>query len=91
MESIHDIQQEIIDEFDMFSDWMEKYDYLIDLGKSLPLIDARYKTDENIIKGCQSKVPSLPRREETALDFPTQGHHRRRVQHRRTFYRRTAS
>lgn len=40
----------------MFSDWMEKYDYLIELGKSLPMIDSAYKTDENIIKGCQSKV-----------------------------------
>ncbi len=56
MESIKDIQAEIVDEFDMFSDWMEKYDYLIELGKSLPLIDDANKTDENIIKGCQSKV-----------------------------------
>ena len=40
----------------MFSDWMEKYDYLIELGKSLPLIDESGKTDDNIIKGCQSKV-----------------------------------
>ncbi len=40
----------------MFSDWMEKYDYLIELGKSLPMIDAQLKTDDNIIKGCQSKV-----------------------------------
>lgn len=40
----------------MFDDWMQKYEYLIDLGKSLPLIDAQYKLDENIIKGCQSQV-----------------------------------
>ena len=40
----------------MFDDWMERYEYMIELGKSLPLIDAKYKTDENIIKGCQSKV-----------------------------------
>jgi len=40
----------------MFEDWMERYEYMIELGKSLPLIDTRYKTDENIIKGCQSKV-----------------------------------
>jgi cysteine desulfuration protein SufE len=53
---IKETQQEIIDEFDMFSDWMEKYDYLIELGKSLPMIDAQLKTDDNIIKGCQSKV-----------------------------------
>jgi cysteine desulfuration protein SufE len=56
MENIKDIQAEIVDEFDMFTDWMEKYDYLIDLGKSLPVIDEANKTDENIIKGCQSKV-----------------------------------
>lgn len=47
---------EIIEEFDMFSDWMEKYDYLIQLGKDLPLIDPALKTDDNLIKGCQSKV-----------------------------------
>lgn len=40
----------------MFDDWMQRYEYIIDLGKNLPLIDERYKTDENIIKGCQSKV-----------------------------------
>ncbi len=40
----------------MFEDWMERYEYIIDLGKSIPLIDAQYKTDDNIIKGCQSKV-----------------------------------
>jgi len=53
---IKEIEQEIIEEFDMFSDWMEKYDYLIELGKDLPMIDDANKTDENIIKGCQSKV-----------------------------------
>ncbi len=40
----------------MFEDWMQRYEYMIDLGKSLPLIDAQYKTDANLIKGCQSKV-----------------------------------
>lgn len=53
---IETIQNEMIDEFSMFDDWMERYEYMIELGKSLPLIDAKYKTDENIIKGCQSKV-----------------------------------
>ena len=56
MPSIKDIQEEIIDEFAMFDDWEERYQYMIDLGKSLPLIDEKYKTDDNIIKGCQSKV-----------------------------------
>ena len=50
------IQEEIVDEFSMFEDWDERYQYVIDLGKSLPLINEQYKTDDNIIKGCQSKV-----------------------------------
>lgn len=53
---IQKIQDEIVDEFAMFEDWMQRYEYMIDLGKALPLIDAQYKTDDNIIKGCQSKV-----------------------------------
>ena len=54
--TIKEIQEEIIDEFSMFDDWMDRYQYLIDLGKSLPIIDAQFKLDENLIKGCQSKV-----------------------------------
>lgn len=54
--TIKDIQNDIIDEFSMFDDWMQRYEYMIELGKSLPLIDDQYKTDDNIIKGCQSKV-----------------------------------
>lgn len=54
--SIKEIQNEIIDEFSMFDDWMQRYEYMIELGKSLPLIDDKYKTDDYIIKGCQSKV-----------------------------------
>ncbi|PIB28665.1 SufE family protein [Maribacter sp. 4G9] len=53
---IKEIQEEIIDEFSMFDDWMQRYEYMIELGKSLPLIEDTYKTDDNIIKGCQSKV-----------------------------------
>lgn len=53
---IKEIQEEIVDEFSMFEDWMQRYEYMIELGKSLPLIDEQYKTDDNIIKGCQSKV-----------------------------------
>ncbi len=56
MMSITKIQDEIIDEFAMFDDWEDKYQYMIDLGKSLPLIDVKYKVAENIISGCQSKV-----------------------------------
>ncbi len=54
--TLQQIQSEIISEFDMFSDWTEKYEYIIDLGKNLPVIDTKFKTPENIIKGCQSKV-----------------------------------
>ena len=54
--TIQEIQNEIVDEFSIFDDWMQRYEYIIDLGKSLPLIDEQYKTEENIIKGCQSKV-----------------------------------
>jgi cysteine desulfuration protein SufE len=56
MASIKDIQQDIIDEFDMFDEWMEKYEHIIDLGKSLPLIEEAHKTEDNLIKGCQSRV-----------------------------------
>ena len=54
--SINEIQEEIIEEFSFFEDWMEKYEHIIDLGKSLPLVDEQYKTDERLIKGCQSRV-----------------------------------
>ncbi|PQJ80228.1 SufE family protein [Polaribacter porphyrae] len=54
--TIKEIQEEIIDEFSMFDDWMERYEYIIELGKSLPMIDEQYKLEENLIKGCQSKV-----------------------------------
>ncbi|CAL2087899.1 SufE family protein [Tenacibaculum sp. 190524A05c] len=54
--TIKEIQEEIIDEFSMFEDWMERYEYIIELGKSLPIINETYKLDENLIKGCQSKV-----------------------------------
>ena len=56
METINAAQEEIVEEFSLFDDWMQRYEYMIELGKSLPLIDPEYKTEENIIKGCQSKV-----------------------------------
>jgi len=54
--TIQDIQNEIVDELSMFDDWMERYEYMIELGKSLPIIEEKFKTDDNLIKGCQSKV-----------------------------------
>ena len=56
METIKEIQTEIIEEFEMFEDWMQKYEYLIDLGKELAPIEEQYKTEDNLIKGCQSMV-----------------------------------
>ncbi len=54
--TIPEIEAEIVSEFSMFEDWMDKYNYLIDLGKSLPLIDPKYKSEQYIISGCQSQV-----------------------------------
>ncbi len=54
--TIEQAQQEIIEEFSMFPDWMQKYEYIIELGRDLPLIDERYKTEDHLIKGCQSRV-----------------------------------
>lgn len=54
--TINEIQDELVEDFAFFSDWEEKYDYIIQLGKELPLIDDQYKKDENLIRGCQAKV-----------------------------------
>lgn len=54
--TINEIQDELIDEFSLFGDWMEKYEYIIQLGKELPLIKDEFKKDENLIRGCQAKV-----------------------------------
>ncbi len=54
--TLQEIQEEIISEFDVFDDWMDKYEYIIDLGKELPIIDSLKKTDDRLIEGCQSKV-----------------------------------
>lgn len=54
--TIKDTIEEIVEEFSSFEDWMDKYNYLIDMGKSLPVIDEKFKTDSNLIAGCQSRV-----------------------------------
>ena len=69
MESIAKKQQEVIEEFSLFEDWMQRYEHMIDLGKSLPLIAEEYKTEDNIIKGCQSKVWVHAALEEDQLVF----------------------
>lgn len=56
MTAIEKTQLEIIEEFNVFEDWMEKYEYIIELGKSLPIINKKHKIDSNLIKGCQSRV-----------------------------------
>lgn len=56
MSSIAEIQEEILEDFNMFEDWMQKYEYLIDLGKELPALKEKYKNSENLIPGCQSRV-----------------------------------
>ena len=58
--TINEIQDELIEDFAFYGDWMEKYEYIIQLGKEVPLIDEQYKTDQFIIKGCQSKVWLFP-------------------------------
>ncbi|MDR1985185.1 MAG: SufE family protein [Prevotellaceae bacterium] len=54
--TITQIQEQIIEEFSAFTDWMDKYEYLIELGKNLPVIDEKSKTEQHLIKGCQSRV-----------------------------------
>ena len=69
MSTIESIQNEIVEEFSLFEDWMQRYEYMIELGKSLPLIDKKYKTEDHIIKGCQSKVWIHADLEEDLLKF----------------------
>ena len=56
MQTIQEVKEELVSEFELFDDWMDKYNYIIELGKELPMIDAQYKTSEYLIDGCQSQV-----------------------------------
>ncbi len=67
--TINEIQDLIIEEFAQFGDWMERYEYLIDLGRSLPPFDERHKTPEYLIEGCQSKVWLFPSFENGIITF----------------------
>jgi len=69
MNTIQEIQASIVEEFSVFSDWMDKYEYLIELGKGMPLIDEKDKTEEHLIKGCQSRVWLSCREENGRLRF----------------------
>ncbi len=68
-QSINEIQDEVIEEFSFFGDWMEKYEHIIEFGKSLAPIDAAYKVEENLVKGCQSQVWLNAEKKGTALHF----------------------
>ena len=67
--SINERQDEVIEEFEMFEDWMDKYEYLISLGKELPIIEEAKKIEENIIKGCQSRVWIAAELEDAKVQF----------------------
>ena len=54
--TISELQEQVVSEFSLFEDWMDKYNFLIDMGKNIPVIDEKYKTDQYVITGCQSKV-----------------------------------
>ena len=69
MNTIQEIQAAIVEEFSVFSDWMDKYEYLIELGKGMPLIDEKEKNEEHLIKGCQSRVWLSCREENGRLRF----------------------
>lgn len=68
-QSIEDIQEEIVADFEMFDDWEDKYEYIIELGNDLPRIDEQYKTDDHLIKGCQSNVWLRAEMEDGTLKF----------------------
>lgn len=67
--NIDQIQDAIIEEFNLFEQWFDKYEYLIDLGKNLPVIDDAFKTDANLIRGCQSRVWLHAEMENGAVQF----------------------
>lgn len=67
--TIKEIEREIVDEFAIFTDWMDKYEYIIELGKGVPAIEEKDKAEENLIKGCQSRVWLSCRIEDGKLYF----------------------
>lgn len=67
--TINEIQEQIIEEFSVFSDWMERYEYLIDMGKDLPLFDESHRKPDYLIEGCQSKVWLYPSFTDNVVTF----------------------
>lgn len=66
---IEEIENEIVGEFSVYEDWMDKYAYLIEIGNGMPAMEERYKTDDNLIKGCQSRVWFYPEMRDGLLYF----------------------
>jgi cysteine desulfuration protein SufE len=66
---LNEVQNNIIEEFSVFSDWMDKYNYLIDIGRDLPVIDPKFKTKDYLIEGCQSKVWLYPEFNDGVINF----------------------
>ena len=69
MATMKEPEEELIQEFEMFDDWMDKYNYIIELGKDLRMIDPKYKTEEYLISGCQSQVWLHPEMRDGLLFF----------------------
>ena len=69
MATMKEKEEELIQEFEMFDDWMDKYNYIIELGKDLPMIDPQFKTEEFLISGCQSQVWLHPEYKDGKLYF----------------------
>lgn len=69
MNTMKEKEEELIQEFEMFDDWMDKYNYIIELGKDLPMIDSQFKTEEFLISGCQSQVWLHPEYKDGKLYF----------------------
>lgn len=67
--TVNEIQDQVTEEFAMFDDWISRYDYLIDLGRTLPVIDPKFKTNDYLIEGCQSKVWLHPDFDGNTLSF----------------------
>ncbi|MBO6080390.1 MAG: SufE family protein [Bacteroidales bacterium] len=69
MSTMKEMEEELIQEFEMFDDWMDKYNYIIELGKDMPMIDPQFKTEEFLISGCQSQVWLHPEEKDGKLYF----------------------
>lgn len=67
--TVNEVQDQVVEEFSLFDDWMDRYNYLIELGRTLPVIDPRFKTNDYLIEGCQSKVWLYPSFDGKTISF----------------------